>query len=72
MTTLTHFAVEAWSTKRVRTACGKLVPDARGLGMSKLTQIVCQDCYEAAKEARKSGWTDELRTAMDRRFAQGR
>jgi hypothetical protein len=67
----THFAVEAWSTKRVRTACGKVVPDARGLGVDDASKIVCQFCYEAAKEAKRSGWSDGLIEALHHRFAVG-
>jgi hypothetical protein len=68
----THFAIEAWSTKRVRTACGKLVPDARGLGLDEMSRIVCQPCHDAAKEAKKSGWSQGLIDALHRRFEQGR
>jgi hypothetical protein len=68
----THFAVEAWSTKRVRTACGKLVPDARGLGVDDVSKIVCEECHRVAKEAKKSGWTQGLIDALHERFHQGR
>lgn len=67
----THFAVEAASTKRVRTACGKLVPDARGLGVDEASKIVCQFCHAAAKEAKRSGWSDGLIEALHHRFAVG-